>query len=131
MILDIIGKIFGIGGDYLKGKQEIKLQSLQAVERLKIKSMDNASNWESISAAKSSRFLRWILAMHLLALIDASIWMSMTEHPDPAILFRTIEQMPKWCQGLLATIYGFAFGAAPLKSAGAKAFSLFINRKKK
>ena len=130
IIFDIIGKIFNVGEKFIEGKQKIKLENMQAVNNLKKKTMENAASWEEMSAARSSRVLRWVLAAHLLALIDASMYMSLFDYPNPAILFQTIETMPLWCQGLLATVYGFAFGAAPLKSAGAKAFSMLMKRKK-
>ncbi|MAF42845.1 MAG: hypothetical protein CMI54_01575 [Parcubacteria group bacterium] len=130
MILDIFSKLFGMGEKFIETKQKIKLEGMQAENNLKIKTIDGAASWEEMAAAKSSRFLRWILALHLLALIDTSIYMSLTNHENPSVLFETIEGMPVWCQGLLATVYGFAFGAAPLKAVGAKAFGSLLKRKK-
>jgi hypothetical protein len=130
-ILSVLQGFFGIGEEYIKGKQKIKLRGLEAAENLKIKTMESASRWEEMASARSSRFLRWTIALHLFALIDASIYMSLTKHENPMVLFETIEAMPLWVQGLFGTVVGFAFGAAPLKNAGAKVFSVFLNRKKK
>ena len=123
MIADFIKMLIGGGMDFVKKKQDIKLGEMKAVQEIKIRSMQSADNWEQMTAAKSSRFLRWMLAGHLMLMIDASIYMSLTGFENPSIIFDTIHNMPNWTQGLLATVFGFAFGAAPLKAAGAKLFT--------
>lgn len=130
-IISVIQGVLNIGGEFVKGKQQIKLRGLEAEQNLKIKSMDNASKWEEVVSGKSSRYLRWGIAIHLFLLIDTSIYMSLTNHKNPQLLFETIEAMPLWIQGMFGTVVGFAYAASPLKNVGAKVFGAFLNRKKK
>lgn len=130
-ILSVIQGVLNIGGEFVKGKQQIKLKGMEAEQQLKIRTMETAANWEEMASSKSSRLLRWTIALHLFALIDASIYMSLTNHENPMVLFQTIETMPLWIQGLFGTVVGFAYAAAPLKNAGAKVFTAFLKRKNK
>lgn len=128
-IINSITGIFGIGEEYVKGKNEQKLKKIEAKTKNQIMTLESKSEWE-LKAMASARYLRWLIAIHMLAALDFTIYLALSGDPDPNKIFVALETMPVYFQGFLATITGFAFGSQPLKEVGAKAAAALIKRKK-
>lgn len=128
--LRLFGEFLGLGETYIKGKQEIKLKKQEAKAANQIRTLEDKSEWE-VQALKSSMFLRWIIMFHIFALVDASVYLALTDSKNPMVVMDVLDQLPIYVQGLLATIVGFAFGSKALSDAGAKAASAFIGWKGK
>lgn len=130
-MLQALLMILGFGKDLFVKRQEQKARELEAETNAKIRRMDNAKSWEQLAAAKSSRFLRWMLALHLMAGLDFTIYLSVTGAEDPGVLFAAMGNLPEWYAGLLATMFAWAFASEPLKAVGGKMAESWSKRKHK
>jgi len=118
-MIQAILAVLGIGGKLWEKRQELKAAELEAETKVRIQRMSDAKNWETIVAGRSGRLLRWTLALHLLAGLDATIYLSLTGQ-DPAILFDALDNLPDWYAGLLATMFAWSFASEPIKNAAGK-----------
>jgi len=118
-MIQAILSILGIGGRLWERRQDLKAKELEAETQVRIKRMNDAASWETIVAGRSGRFLRWTLALHLLAGLDATIYLSLTGG-DPSILFDALAKLPNWYAGLLSTMFAWSFASEPLKQMGGK-----------
>lgn len=127
--LAALAGLFGIGEKYIEGRQQIKLQEAQAESEARIQRLTNAASWEEIVARKSSRFLRWMCALHLFAGMDFTIYMAVTKAPEPDVIFKAFNLLPEWYAGLLATMFAWAFASEPVKAAGGRLLEAWGSRK--
>ena len=128
--LDFVGEIFGFGKEYVKGKNAVKLGKLEAKAENYKKTLDIKHSWE-ITAMSSAMYLRWVIVFHMFVGMDASIYLSLTDDPDPMKIMVVLDALPEYYKGFLATIIGFSFGSEPLKNAGAKVATGFVKMKAK
>jgi len=118
-MISAILSVLGIGGRLWEKRQDLKAKELEAETTVRIKRMNDASSWETIVAGRSGRLLRWTLALHLLAGLDATIYLSLTGQ-DASVLFDALAELPDWYAGLLATMFAWSFASEPLKVMGGK-----------
>jgi len=117
-MVQLILTALGLGGKLWQRRQELKAAEMTAETKIRIQRMADAKDWETVVAQKSSRFLRWMLAAHLLAGLDVTIYMAINGSPNPGILFDAMALLPDWYAGLLTTMFAWAFASQPLKDAG-------------
>ena len=120
----------GIGGEWLKSRQKRKADEEAAKAQATITRIQNGHTWEQTVAALSSRFLRWMCAIHLFVGLDYTIYLAVSGDPDPGKIFTAFALIPEWYVGLMATMFGWAFASEPIKNVGAKMFESFIENKK-
>lgn len=122
LLSTVLGPVLDFFGKPIQKYQETKQIVVKAKAERQATEQTNAAVWEKNVLIKSGVYLRWTCALHLFAGLDYTIYASMVGK-DAAALWVALEQMPDWYAGLLATMFGFAFGSAPLKAAGGKLFA--------
>lgn len=123
--------LLGFGKDLWVKRQEQAARELEAETNVKIDRMQKAATWEAVAAARSSRLLRWVLSLHLMAGLDFTIYLAVTGSDDPGVIFKAMANLPEWYAGLLATMFAWAFASEPLKVIGGKMAGAWSNRKNK
>lgn len=127
-VLDFIGKPIQKYQEERAEKLSQKRVVVEAKARRQAQEQINVRAWEENVLTKSGVYLRWVCAIHLFAGMDYTIYACMTGK-DANALWLALASMPDWYAGLLATMFGFAFGSAPLKSVGGKLFQSFQTRR--
>jgi hypothetical protein len=126
-ILDFIGKPIQKYQEERAEKLAQKRVVVEAKAQRQAQEQVNVRAWEENVLTKSGVYLRWVCALHLFAGMDYTIYACMVGK-DAHALWDALATMPDWYAGLLATMFGFAFGSAPLKSVGGKLFQGWQNR---
>jgi hypothetical protein len=98
-------------------KVESKAEVIRAKSQRQATEQTNARAWEENVLIKSGVYLRWFCALHLFAGMDYTIYAALTGR-DATTLWTALDMMPDWYAGLLATMFGFAFGSSGIKKAG-------------
>ena len=102
-------------------KQEIKMAKhnldvaiITNKARLAADLQSHNSNKEMEMLRVARPWMRWVIAGHIMALIDVAVI-------DPAYakaVFNTLENIPTWIAGLFMTIFGFYFAVNTLTQTG-------------
>ena len=112
--IPILSELFGLGREWIKGKQKIKAAKAEAEAKVIVKSAENAADWEKLHAKASAdswkdEYWTIVLSLPFLACFNKE-WVDEIQAG-----FKVLETLPEWYQWSLLLCISASFGVRMTK----------------